>query len=39
MIPSAMVVGDKFRDRAPEMILPHRNHPAEASSLIDRTNP
>ena len=25
-----MVMRDKFRDRAPEMTFPHRNHPVEA---------
>jgi hypothetical protein len=28
---------DKFRDRAPELTLPHRNHPVEAL-LLNRTN-
>jgi hypothetical protein len=32
-----MVVRDKFRDRAPEMTLPHRNHPVEAF-LFDRSD-
>ena len=30
VIPFAMVVRDKFRDRAPEMTVPHRNHAVEA---------
>ena len=37
VIPFAMVVRDKFRDRAPEMTLPHRNHPVEAF-LFDRSD-
>jgi hypothetical protein len=37
VIPFAMVMRDKFRDRATEMTLPHRNHPVEAF-FFDRSD-
>ena len=37
VIPFAMVVRDKFRDRAPEMTLPYWNHPVE-TFLFDRSD-
>jgi hypothetical protein len=37
VIPFAMVVRDKFRDRAPETTLFNRNHPVEAF-LFDRSD-
>jgi hypothetical protein len=33
VIPFARVMRDKSRERAPEMTLPHRNHPVEALLL------
>jgi hypothetical protein len=37
VIPFAMVVHDEFRERAPEMALPQRNHSVQAL-LFDRSD-
>jgi len=37
VIPFAMVVRDKFGNRAPEMTLPYGNHPLE-TFLFDRSD-
>ena len=38
MIPLAMIVGDKLRDRPSEVLLAERNQPVQTFFLIDGTN-